>query len=95
MVRRVTHSEQDWDVIGADRQGQLGQGAAERALRYSERHDTEAERRPPAQTAEQKAAGSKQQQHWRPSDGIKQNSTNRLERGNKELRAGRLKSEDK
>lgn len=67
MVRRVTHSEQTGDVIGADRQGQLGQGQGPPSVPYCTLKDTtpRPDGWPPAQTAEQKAAGSKQQQHWR------------------------------
>lgn len=68
MVRTVTHSEQTGDVIGADRQGQLGQGAA--SVPYCTLKDTT-----PAQTAEQNADSSKQQCWCRP---IKLNRTRQI-----------------
>ncbi|KAL1247696.1 hypothetical protein QQF64_023072 [Cirrhinus molitorella] len=77
MVRRVTHSEQTGDVIGADRQGQLGQGPP--SVPYCTLKDTTPR---PTACADSRAKGSrfKTTTTQTSSDRIEQSSTNRLER---------------
>ncbi len=79
MVRRVTHSEQTGDVIGDDRQGQLGQGPP--SVPYCTLKNTTPRPGgwPPAQTAKQKAAGSKQQQQHCPMESNRTPQTNSSE----------------